>query len=66
MNVHVELQIGQLIKGFFAEIAAIRLLACVYKNMVAQIAFLMETFATDITHEFFQITVSANMSLERG
>lgn len=66
MNVHMELQIGQLIEGFFAEIAPIRFLPGVDENMVAQIAFLMKTLATDVAHELFQVTVSANMGLQRG
>lgn len=66
MNVHVELQIGQLIEGFLAEITPIWLLSGMNENVIAQVAFLMEAFTTNIAHELLQCAVCANVRLQGG
>lgn len=66
MNVHMELQIGQLIEGFLAEIAPIWLLSGMDKNVIAQIAFLMKALAANVAHELLQFAVCANVCLESG
>ena len=63
---HVELQIGQFIKSFLTQITGVRLLASVDKRVISQVAFLMKTLAADFTHEFFNVTMSANVCLESG
>ena len=63
MNVHVELQIGQLIEGFLAEITAIWLLSGMDENVIAQIAFLVEALTANIAHELLQCAVCANVRL---
>ena len=66
MNVHMELQIGQLIEGLLAEITAIRLLSCVDEYVISQIAFLMEALATNVADELFHFAVGAYVRLESG
>lgn len=66
VDVHVEFQIGKLVKCFLAKIAVIWFLSCVDEDVIAQIAFLMETFATDVADEFFELAVRANVSLQGG
>lgn len=66
MNVHMELQIGQLIEGFLAEITPIRLLSSMDENVIAQIAFLMKALAANVAHELFQFAVGTNVRLEGG
>ena len=57
MNMQVKLQIGQLVESFVAQSAAVRLLARMDEEMVAQIAFLMETLTTDVTEKFLLFAV---------
>jgi len=66
MNVHMELQIGQLIERFLAEIAVIRFLSSMDQNMITQIAFLMKTLAANVADEFFEFTVGAYVGLQGG
>lgn len=66
VDVHMELQIGQLIEGFLAEIAPIRLLSGVDENVIAQIAFLMKPLTANVAQELFHFAVCANVGLERG
>ena len=66
MNVHMELQIGQLIEGFLAEITPIRLLSSMDENVIAQIAFLMKALSANVAHELFQFAVGTNVRLEGG
>ena len=66
VNVHMELQIGQLIEGLLAEIAPIRLLSGMDEYVIAQVAFLMETLAANVADELLQFAVGANVRLQGG
>jgi len=65
VNVHMELQIGQLIEGLLAEIASIWLLPGMDEYVISQIAFLMEALPTNVADELLQFTVGANVCLQR-
>lgn len=66
VNVHMELQIGQLIEGLLAEIAPIRLLSGMDEYVIAQVALLMEALAANVADELLHFAVGANVRLQRG
>ena len=59
----MKFQIGQLVESFIAQSAIVRLLAGVNQEVVAKIAFLMETFSADVANEFLLFAVSPYVRL---
>lgn len=64
VRVHVEGQVVDLVEGFVADAAFVRLLPAVGQSVVLVVAFLVEPFTTELADERLVTSMDPGMSVE--
>lgn len=65
MSVHVECKVVDLVERFIANVTFVRFFPAMRQSVVLIIAFLMESFATELADEWFVPSVDSCVSVKR-
>ena len=66
MGVHMEFQIGHLVKGSITLVASERLFSRVNHDVITQITLLVKALAADVADEGLLVTMRSQMRFEGG